>query len=78
MINDAAYGQSLYSHKPYFFSQQIIFFFHNKSANNTFNHDLLAKRTGQYSRYQKERRSEELPALISSEDLIAGGSRDMQ
>ena len=28
-----------------FFSQRTIFFSHNKSANNTFSHDLSAKRT---------------------------------
>ena len=35
------------AYKPYFFSQRIIFFSHNKSANSTFSHDLSAKRTGQ-------------------------------
>ena len=32
-------------YKPYFFSQQTIFFSHNKSANSTFIHGLSAKRT---------------------------------
>jgi len=31
------------AYKPYFFSQQIIFFSHTKSANSTFSHDLSAK-----------------------------------
>ena len=31
------------AYKPYFFSQRSIFFFHTKSANNTFSHGLLAK-----------------------------------
>ena len=35
-----------WAYKSYFFSQQIIFFFHNKSANNTFSHGV--KRTGQW------------------------------
>ena len=35
------------AYKPYFFSQRIIFFSHNKSANSTFSHDLSVKRTGQ-------------------------------
>ena len=30
-----------------FFSQQILFFSHNKSVNSTFSHDLSAKRIGQ-------------------------------
>ena len=33
--------------KLYFFSQQIIFLSHNKSANSTFSHGLSAKWTGQ-------------------------------
>ena len=33
------------AYKPYFFSQRTIFLFHNKSANSTFSHGLLAKRT---------------------------------
>jgi len=35
------------AYKLYFFSQRTIFFSHNKSANNTFNHGLSAKRAGQ-------------------------------
>ena len=31
------------AYKPYFFSQRIIFFSHNKSANSTFSHDLSVK-----------------------------------
>ena len=31
------------AYKPYFFSQQTIFFSHNKSANSTFSHGLSAK-----------------------------------
>jgi hypothetical protein len=34
------------SYKSYFFSEQTMFFSHNKLANNTFSHDLSAKRTG--------------------------------
>ena len=34
------------AYKSYFFSQRIIFFSHNKSANSTFSHGLSAKRTG--------------------------------
>jgi hypothetical protein len=33
------------SYKLYFFSKQIVFFSHNKSANNTFSHGFSAKRT---------------------------------
>jgi hypothetical protein len=33
------------SYKPYFFSERTVFFSHNKSANNTSNHGLSAKRT---------------------------------
>jgi hypothetical protein len=33
-------------YKPYFSSQQTVFFSHNKSANDTFNHGFSAKRTG--------------------------------
>ena len=33
------------AYKPYFFSQRIVFFSHNKSANNTFGHGLSTKRT---------------------------------
>jgi len=35
------------AYKPYFFSQRILFFSYNKSANGTFSHGLSAKRTGQ-------------------------------
>ena len=31
------------AYKPYFFSQRIIFFSHNKLANSTFSHGLSAK-----------------------------------
>ena len=37
------------AYKPYFFSQRTVFFSHNKSVNNTFSHDLSAKRTGPLS-----------------------------
>ena len=33
------------AYKPYFFSQQTIFFSHNKLANSTFIHGFSAKRT---------------------------------
>ena len=33
------------AYKLYFFSQRIIFFSHNKSANNIFSYGLSAKRT---------------------------------
>jgi hypothetical protein len=32
-------------YKPYFFSERTVFFFHNKSANSAFSHDVSAKRT---------------------------------
>ena len=35
------------AYKPYFFSQRIVFFSHNKSDKSTFRHGLSAKRTGQ-------------------------------
>jgi len=35
------------AYKPYFFSLQVIFFSHNKSANSTFSHGLSAKRIRQ-------------------------------
>jgi hypothetical protein len=31
------------AYKPYFFSQQIIFSYHNKSANSTFSHGFSDK-----------------------------------
>ena len=34
------------AYNPYFFSERIVFFSHNKSANSTFSHGLSAKRTG--------------------------------
>ena len=34
------------SYETYFFSERILFFSHNKSANSTFSHGLSAKRTG--------------------------------
>jgi len=37
------------AYKPYFFSQRILFFSHNKSANSTFSHGLSTKRTGHLS-----------------------------
>jgi len=40
------------AYKSYFFSQQTVFFSHNKSANSIFNHVLSAKRTGQWKRVQ--------------------------
>ena len=42
VINESRKIRSAY--KSYFFSQQIIFFSHNKSANNIFSHNLSAKR----------------------------------
>jgi hypothetical protein len=33
-------------YNPYCFSEQTVFFSHNKSVNSTFSHDLLAKRLG--------------------------------
>ena len=33
-----------WAYKPYFFSQRIIFFSHNKSTNSTFSHDLSASK----------------------------------
>jgi len=35
-----------FAYKTYFFNQRTVFFFHNKSANSTFSHGLLAKWTG--------------------------------
>ena len=35
------------AYKLYFFSQRIVFFSHNKSANDTFSYGLSAKRIGQ-------------------------------
>jgi len=34
------------SYEPYFFSERTVFFSHNKSENNTFQHGLSTKRTG--------------------------------
>jgi hypothetical protein len=34
------------TYPSYFFSEEIMFFSHNKSANNTFNHGFSAKQTG--------------------------------
>ena len=39
-------GSVRLSYEPYCFSEGIVFFFHNKSANSTFSHDFSAKRTG--------------------------------
>jgi len=35
-----------WSYEPYYFSERTIFFSHNKLANSTFSHGLLAKRRG--------------------------------
>jgi len=32
-----------WTYKPYFFSQQTVFFSHTKSTNSTFSHDLSVK-----------------------------------
>jgi hypothetical protein len=34
------------AYKPYFLSQQTVFFSHKKSANSTFGHGFSAKRIG--------------------------------
>jgi hypothetical protein len=45
------------AYQPYFFSEGIIFFSHNKSANNIFQPDFSVKRTkGSFSECSKRRK----------------------
>jgi len=41
-----AYGSVHLTYQPYFFSEETMFFSHNKLANSTFQCDFSAKRTG--------------------------------
>ena len=50
------------AYKPYFFSQQTVFFSRNKSANSTSSHGLSVKRTGQKAFYTVHIKSERADA----------------